>query len=481
LQKLQERQAPNGGFTWFPGMPPSRFITQYLVSGIGHLAKLGVMGGKTLPSEIGSGFQGIAERGVPFIDQEIAEEYRKLKEQRGFKASEQYLSYDAIQYLYARSFFAEKPIPSGTREAFDFWTAQAAKYWTTQGLMGQSMVALALKRFAVADRLADKTGKQAVPEQILKSMRERALKSEEMGMYWKQDWTQSGGWWWWQAPVETQALCIEAFIEVGGNEAAFQEVEDMKIWLLKQKQTQDWKTTKATAEACYALLLRGADWLESTKLVEVKLGNQTIDQKAIAAQGASIEAGTGYFKVSFGKGEISPEMGKISLNKTDAGIAWGGVYWQYFERLDKITPAKTPLQLDKKLYRQNTTAKGLELEPISDKTALRVGDLVKVRVEIRSDREMEYIHLKDMRGAGLEPITTISGYKWQGGLGYYETMRDASANFFIGWLPRGVWVFEYALRVTHEGTFQNGITTIQSMYAPEFSSHSEGVTVRVGK
>jgi hypothetical protein len=248
---------------------------------------------------------------------------------------------------------------------------------------------------------------------------------------------------------------------------------------LKQKQTQDWKTTKATAEACYALLLQGADWLESSSIVQVNLGKMTIDQKAIAAQGASIEAGTGYYKVSFGKGEITPDMGNISVNKTDAGIAWGGVYWQYFEQLNKITPAKTPLQLDKKLYRQNTTAKGLELEPITDKTSLHVGDLVKVRVELRSDREMEYIHLKDMRGAGLEPVTTLSGYRWQNGLGYYETMRDASANFFIGWLPRGVWVFEYALRVTHEGTFQNGITTIQSMYAPEFSSHSEGVVVRV--
>ncbi|TAE23014.1 MAG: hypothetical protein EAZ92_15165 [Candidatus Kapaibacterium sp.] len=479
LQKLQERQLPNGGFTWFPGMMPSRFITQYLVSGIGHLAKLGVLSGKTLPSEVSSGLQNITERAVPFIDQEIADEFRKLKQQRGFKETSEYLSYDAVQYLYARSFFADKPIPSATREAFDFWSAQAAKYWTNQGLMGQSMLALALKRFAVADRLSPNTSKQAVPEQILKSLRERALKSDEMGMYWKQD----AGWWWYQAPIETQALAIEAFIEVAGNDgkndAALKEVEEMKIWLLKQKQTQDWKTTKATAEACYALLLRGADWLESSKIVEVKLGKTVIDQKAIAAQGASIEAGTGYYKVSFGKGEITPDMGTIVVNKSDAGIAWGGVYWQYFEQLNNITPAKTPLQLDKKLYRQNTTAKGLELEPITDKTSLRVGDLVKVRVELRSDREMEYIHLKDMRGAGLEPVAALSGYRWQNGLGYYETMRDASANFFIGWLPRGVWVFEYALRVTHEGTFQNGITTIQSMYAPEFSSHSEGVVVRV--
>ncbi|MFY8001882.1 MAG: hypothetical protein ACOVSW_25035, partial [Candidatus Kapaibacteriota bacterium] len=177
----------------------------------------------------------------------------------------------------------------------------------------------------------------------------------------------------------------------------------------------------------------------------------------------------------------TPEMGSVVLKKEDAGIAWGGLYWQYFERLDKITSAKTPLQIDKKLYRQVPTPKGLELEPISAKTMLAVGDLVKVRVEIRTDREMEYVHLRDMRGAGLEPVKSLSGYTWKGGLGYYETMKDASANFFMGWLPKGVHVFEYDLRVSHEGEFQNGITSIQCMYAPEFTSHSEGVMVRVGK
>jgi hypothetical protein len=463
LKKLEERQTGNGGFSWFPGMEPSRFMTQYLVSGMGHLQKLGI----TFPAQttFASHLEAISARAVDFIDQEIATEYARLKAQRGFKPENEYLSYDAVQYLYARSFFVKKPIPSATEEAFAFWKKQAQKHWTNQGMMGQSMIALALHRF----------GEKDTPALIIKSFRERALHSDEMGMYWKID----GGWWWWQAPIETQALLIETFGEIPQDKQAAMDVEDMKVWLLKQKQTTDWKTTKATAEACYALLLRGADWLEATKLVDVTLGGKPVEPKKM--DDVSIEAGTRYYKVSWGRGEITPEMGKIALKKDDAGIAWGGLYWQYFERLDKITPAKTPLAIDKKLYRQNTTAKGIELEPITAKTLLSVGDLVKVRVEIRTDRDMEYIHLKDMRGAGLEPIAVLSHYVWRDGLGYYETMKDASANFFIGWLPKGVHVFEYALRVSHEGQFQNGITTIQSMYAPEFSSRSEGVTVRVGK
>lgn len=477
LKKVLERQTENGGFAWFPGMRESRFITQYLMTGLFRLTRIiPLVETRLMSKETAQRLGESILQAVKYMDKQALEEYTNAKWRKDFSPKNDYLSHDAVQYLYARSFDCESYEEFFNKEAFEFWVKQAGQYWQNQGLAGQCMIALALKRFTLAKKLPANISKQAVPEKILQSLRERALRNDELGMYWRHD----AGWFWWQAPIETHALCIETFLELDSSEAGLRDVEAMKTWLLKQKQTQDWKTTKATADACYALLLRGADWLESTKLVDVKLGKTTIDQTVIREQGASIEAGSGYYKVSFGKGEITPEMGSIALTKTDAGTAWGGLYWQYFERLDKITPAASPLSLTKELFRQNATAKGLELEPITGKTVLRVGDVVQVRVVLRSDRDMEYIHLHDMRGAGLEPLTTISGYKWQSGLGYYETMRDASANFFIGWLPHGVWVFEYGLRVTHEGTFQNGITTVQSMYAPEFSSHSEGVLVRVG-
>src|SRR5690606_35152347 len=125
------------------------------------------------------------------------------------------------------------------------------------------------------------------------------------------------------------------------------------------------------------------------------------------------------------------------------------------------------------------TATGEELSAITAETELKVGDLVRIRIELRSDRDMEFIHMKDMRAAGLEPINVLSGYRWQDGLGYYESTKDASTNFFFDYLPKGVYVFEYDLRVNNAGDFSNGITTIQSMYAPEFSSHSEGVRILV--
>ena len=173
-------------------------------------------------------------------------------------------------------------------------------------------------------------------------------------------------------------------------------------------------------------------------------------------------------------------MGKVTVSKEDEGIAWGALYWQYFEQLDKITTHETPLKLDKKLFIERNTPSGPVLDLIDETTKLEIGDKVIVRIELRVDRNMEYVHMKDMRASAFEPINVLSGYRYQGGLGYYESTRDASTNFFIGYLAKGTYVFEYPLVASQSGDFSNGITTIQCMYAPEFTSHSEGIRVCVG-
>ena len=275
-------------------------------------------------------------------------------------------------------------------------------------------------------------------------------------------------WWWFRAPIETQAMMIEAFDEVMGDAMA---VEDCKVWLLKQKQTQDWKTTKATADAVYALLLRGTNLLASDALVEVSVGGQTIKPE-------HVEAGTGFYEKKFVRGEIRPEMGHIVVKKVDDGVSWGSVHWQYLEDMTKITPYEgTPLKLRKSLYTKVTTKKGQVLEAV--KGPLAVGDELVIRIELRVDRDMEYIHLKDQRGSGTEPVNVLSRYKYQDGLAYYETTRDTASHFFIDYLPKGVYVFEYSTRAVHRGQYQTGVAEIQCLYAPEFNSHSESVRLEV--
>lgn len=458
LQKIKKQQLPGGAWGWFQGMQDDRYITQHIVCGMGKLDHLGV-------SEIRKNQEiwKMVTQAISYLDRMLVNDYEnllRLNKEGKINLLNNHISYSQIHFLYARSFFKDVEMSEPCKTAVNYYLSQARKYWLSQNIYLQGMLSLALHR----------NGDIKTPGMILKSLKENARTSEEMGMYWNNE----AGWYWYQAPVETQAIMIEAFDEITKDAAS---VNEMKVWLLKQKQTQDWKTTRATVEACYALLLRGSNLLENDKPVEIKVGNQIIDPSRIPE--VKVEAGTGYFKTSWTGGDIKPEMGTVTLTKKDNGVSWGALYWQYFEQLDKITPAETPLKLKKQLFMERITNAGPVIEPITDSTKLQPGHLIKVRIELRVDRTMEYVHMKDMRAAGLEPVNVISRYKYQDGLGYYESTRDAATNFFFGRLPKGTYVFEYPLRVTHYGNFSNGITTIQCMYAPEFSSHSEGVRVIV--
>jgi hypothetical protein len=455
IRKLVEMQSPNGGYVWFKGGPDDRYITQYILTGMGHLKKLGA-----LPVKQQATLNEMGKRAIAYLDMKIKEDYDNLLRWKS-KLKDNNTGYTQIQYHYMRSFFSEIPVAEASKTAYNYYYGQMQQYWLKNSKYMQGMIALATYR----------KNDTKTPAAILKSLKENAIVKEEMGMYWKEI---SGGYYWHEAPIETVSLLIEAFSEAGKDVKA---TDDLKTWLLKNKQTTNWKTTKATAEACYALLLEGSEWLGENPDVKIQLGNMTITPPVNA------EAGTGYFKQRIEADKVKPEMGNIAVtvSNTKAGqvTSWGGVYWQYFENLDKITSAETPLKLNKKLFIEKNSDRGPVLQAVGEGATLKVGDKIKVRIELRVDRDMEYVHMKDMRSSGTEPVNVLSQYKWQGGLGYYETTKDASTNFFFHWLPKGTYVFEYPVFVTHKGNFSNGITTIQCMYAPEFTSHSEGVRVRV--
>ena len=463
FNKLKEIQLDNGGFSWFKGGRDDRYMTQYIITGVGHLRKLGALNSSNYEN-----VKAIVDKAVPYLDKKIKEDYGDLIKYK-VKLSNNNTSFQQIQYLYMRSFFSEIKTAASSQKAVDYYKGQIKKYWLQNSKYMQGMIALALHR-----------GKDAAtPKAIIKSLKENAIYNEEMGMYWK-DWANGGGYYWHQAPIESQAMMIEAFTDIDGNATT---VDDLKTWLFKQKQTQNWKTTKATAEACYALLLGGNNWLAEEKEVSINLDNKIV----INSKDDATQAGTGYFKKRLDGEKVKAEMGNITVNLNSStskplnqtSTSWGSVYWQYFEDLDKITSAETPLKLKKQLFKEVNTDKGPSLVAINDGDELKVGDKVKVRIELKVDRDMEYVHMKDMRAACMEPTNFISEYKWQGGLGYYESTKDASTNFFFSWLSRGSYVFEYPMFVTHTGNFSNGITTIQCMYAPEFTSHSEGIRVNV--
>ncbi|HSY60749.1 MAG TPA: alpha-2-macroglobulin family protein, partial [Cytophaga sp.] len=451
ISKLEKMQLGNGAFPWFTGMREDRYITQHILSGLGHLKHLGVAGRHD------EQIVAITAKAMNYCDAELLKDYKELLRRvkiDKLKIDEVHPSSIEVHYLYGRSFFTTQA--SGELAiAIQFYKDQSRKYWTEYALYEQSLIGLTAYR----------DGNTKFSDLLHKSFTERAIITEDKGMYWKTN----QGYYWYEAPIERQAVLVEFFEEAAKDRGS---VDKMRFWLLTQKQTTHWKTTKATTEACYALLLNGTSWLAVDSTLKVEVADKKIDfpKSEINPTLTKVWNGT----------EVKPEMAKVTLSKQGEGVAWGALHWQYYEDLDKITTHKNDqIKITKELMLEVQTVSGPLLVPITDTIHLKAGDLIKVKLIIKSDRDLEYVHIQDMRAAGFEPLNVLSGAKWNGSFGYYESTRDASTDFFIGFLPKGTYVFEYSLRVNNGGNFSNGITNIQCMYAPEFNAHSEGIRVHI--
>lgn len=448
IKKLQEKQYGNGGFPWFKGIEPNQYITRHITAGFGKMKKMGISEDSRVTE--------MMKKSVSYLDYNMNEEYKEIKEKIKY-----HISYSDIHYLYARSFYLDKTISSEYKESYSYFLNHAKLYWRDGNKYMQAMTAIALYR----------NGEVKTAKEIMKSIKEYALESEELGMWWK---SEGYGWYWYEAKIEKQAMMIEAFSEIASNP---EDIESMKVWLLKNKQTNSWDTTKSTVEAVYALLMNGTKLLSETKTADIKLGSKNFEE--VFGKVEDKNSGTGYFKSSVESYKIKSEYGKISIKNESKTVQWGAVYYQYMEKLENIGTSTSGVNINKKLFIEKDGDNGKYMVPVNDKNPIKIGDKVKVRIEIRSDRDMEFVHLKDMRGAGFEPLNTLSTYKYQDGLGYYEETKDASQNFFFDYLPKGTHVFEYPLTAFNAGDFSAGIATMQCMYAPEFSSHSEGIRVRI--
>ncbi len=449
IQTIRDRQLYNGGFPWFTGGRANRYITQNVLETIGHLVKLGVI---SLDDD--ANLRQIVQKGIVYIDKEIEKEEMLISNRERDN-----LGYLAAHYLYVRSFFKEIPHQGNTKRSFDYFLDQAERFAIKRGVYHTGMLSLALHRF-------DKANKA---QELKASLLERAFEHEELGLYWNE----GNGYNWYELPIERHALLLEAMTELGETT---ESIDKMKLWLLRNKHTNNWKTTKATSAAIYALLIENEKTGMSSWIIEDDATTFELAGKDLKFENQ--EAGTAYVKKSWAKSEISTDLTQLEVTNNNDHVGWGSMYWQYFEEMDKVESFEdTPLKLRKQLYKVILGDRGEELIPVTD--PLEIGDKIMVRIELEVDRTMEYVHMKDMRASGLEPINVLSRYKWKHGLGYYESTGDLATDFFFDRLPKGSYVFEYPLRVQHAGQFSNGITTIQCMYAPEYTSHSNGVEISV--
>lgn len=460
LKILLKGQKSNGGWPWYDGFPESEFVTSDIVTGLGRLIKLDVPitkdNGKILK---------MVKDALEFLDNRSYKKYQEAKRYYKGDFDEKYVpDYSDLMWLYAHSFFPKYSCSAQSSDIYNLYMSKLHKHYNKFSIRAQAMIALTLNRQNQGDPTA---------ATILESFRQRATYSDELGMSFKEN---TSGYFWYNRQIETQAAIIEAFDEIQNDQKS---VDLLRVWLIKNKQTNNWETTTATSEAVYALF-RGNSNLLSENFCDITVGSQLYQPAKMSPD--LVQPGTGYFKTVIKGGDIKPDMKNIKVVNPGEMPAYGAVYHSYFQDINKVEATGTSLKISKKIFLQVSDQKGkLSLKQIDDKSKIHVGDKITVRFEIKNDRDLEYVHIKDMRASGTEPLETLSGVKYNNSLLYYQSISDAAHNFFVEYLPKGNYVFEYPLIAVHQGIFSSGIATIQCMYAPEFASRSGSVKIEIVK
>lgn len=452
IKKLKEGQYYDGGWPWLKGMKQSQFITQDILIDLGRLRKLDAIENEDDRNAI----EQMTKLAIGYIDSQLEEDYKYLKERLKPEELETYFpGYYAIQYFYARSYFTELPLPQSTQEAYNFYLEKIEKHWTNFTMYGSAMIAITFKRL----------GRPEIPAKIIEMFQNNAQYSEEFGMYYSKN---LNGYHWYNSPIETQAAIIEAFAEFNKPH----EVEELKIWLIKNKQTNSWSSVRATVEAVYALLMNGERLNTKEQPCKITIGGNRLD--------GQYSEGAAYIKKTYPKAEISQSLADITIENPNSHIAYGASYIQYFEEYENVRSTANGLTLKKELYLIKKNDLGEDIATlVTPDTPLHPGDKIKARFVMTTDRDLEFVFLKDNHSATFEPSNKLSGMRHQDSLWSYESTKDAAEEFFIDFMQRGTYVFEYQLFAVHKGILSNGIATVECMYAPEFRANSTSQKVKV--
>ena len=451
LLKLKELQGEDGAWSWFGGMSGNRYVTGYIT---GLLVRLSLLTDKALPEEAAM----MKAKAFDYLNKEALKEYRAIRkaEKNGTKIT--VLSDATMEYMYLVSLGSVKL--SGEY-------AKAFGYFLTK--LGRNLESGTMIRKVQTAVILQKAGHKTEADELIASIKEHLVQTDEMGVHFA---FHANPYTWGMMPVPAHVAVMEALREAGGNDAL---VEEMKLWLLKQKQTTSWDSPVATADAVYALLCQGSDLLESKGDVRITLGDKVLETFSPAK---TTVPGLGYVKEVFAQGSPEVKAKSVTVEKRDAGIAWGAVYAQYLSPISDVKQQGGVLNIEKKLFVERISADGQKsLQPLTEVAQLFVGDKIVSRLTVRLDRAMDFVQLKDQCGACFEPENSLSGYRWNNGVGYYAEVEDAGTNFFFDHLGKGVYVLEHSYRVARGGTYETGLATVQCAYAPEYASHSAGGTV----
>jgi len=446
--ELQKLQNPDGGFSWYQGYPSSYYNSLYILKNLGKVNEW--LKGNTADYQSSEQKEMVAKL-INYVDSEVYKYWDVKKEY----VWNNYV----LDYLDTRNYWKKDFPLKGKGAQLKTLVIQKApkaeiKDFTFFGL---HRAALLFNDYKLP----------VLSKKLLTYLKETSTDSETQGVYWKQN---LNDWGWYSSKTVNHAGALEAFNKLTPTDETL--IEEMKIWLITQKEVNSWGSSRGTAEVIFTILNSGKSWTtaESDKATIIWGGKELVNPDTKA---------TGYVKSTLKGENINKNLGTVTVTKPGPGIVQGGLFWQYYEDLDKIKSSESYISITKELYKKVKTVNGEELVKITENSPLKVGDKVTVRMILNTDRNMEFIHLKDMRAAGFEPLNVISGYEWKNGLGYYQSTKDASTNFYIENMRKGKYVFEYDYICNASGTFSNGITTLQNYYAPQMNAHTKGTKVTI--
>lgn len=449
--KLRDLQEGDGAWSWYKGMSGSRNITACITE---LLVRLPLLTKTELPADVAE----MEQKAFGYLHQVALEEYRAILKAEKTGAKKPTISDATMQYLYLVAISGEK-VPAPNEAAYRYFLSMVGRNLENGTMACKAQSAIILQ----------KAGRKAEANEFIASIKQHLVQTDEMGAHFAFN---ANPYTWGMMPVPVHVEVMEALLMAGGNDVL---VEEMKLWLLKQKQTTNWNSPVATADAVYALLCQGSDLLADGGDVRITLGKKVLETLSPAK---TTIPGLGYIKETFTQGSPELKAKSITVEKRDAGIAWGAVYAQYLSPISDVKQEGGELNVEKKLFVERVAANGQKsLQPITDVVQLSIGDKIVSRLTIRLDRAMDFVQLKDQRGACFEPIGALSGYRWSNGFGYYVEVEDAASNFFFDHLGKGVYILEHSYRIARGGTYETGLATIQCAYAPEYASHSTGGTV----
>ena len=458
LQLIQQKQKYNGGWPWMDGMPESPYISTYILSGFGKLQKMGAW--SSLSKADQNTAQSICDKAVRYLEYEVAETYREMK--RLSKGKDWPIGSGTLNELYALSFFKEQNSDKDFATAKKYYLGSLDKEWTSFNFNQRSKGALVLYR----------NGNEKTAKLMIQSFKECAQKNEQIGMYWPKKYFS------FESHIATHANIMAAFAEIDQDQ---EMIDQLRVWLLTQKQTNKWENSASTADAIYALLMRGSDWFEEGKEVTLRFGNTPISTEGGVA-------GTGFIQRRWNANEVTQDMRQLTVNNPMPHLVWGGLFRQYFVPIDEVKSDESGFTIKRELFVETVTDKGKKLVPVGAKVpepvegpTLKVGDKLTVKITFTSQQDMSFVFVKDLRAAGFEPIEQISRYEYNDRMSYYQSNTDTDMEFFIEFLPKGTHQLEYSMFVTKEGYLNNGYALIQCQYAPEFSAYSDGMRVKVGE